>query len=365
MIDISIAAVFIVHGLIHFLGAAKAFKLAEVRALSHSITRTWGGVWALSGLAMVAAGACETADWPSWWLVGAGALLLSQLAIVRFWRDAKFGTLVNVLLAVPIAIGYGQARFDAASDAALADLAARRPLTPSATMRSADLATLPPPVAHWLEEAGVVGRRRTVSVIVEQHGEMQTSADDAWMPFTARQWILTATPGFLWLADVEGPRGLPLVGRDRYLDGRGSMRIELLSLVPVADASGPKIDQGALVRFLAEIVWYPSAAVAPYLHWEASGPRAARATMRIGNIEAVGEFSFDSAWRVVRFRAKRYRADRLEDWFINNDPKAFRVMDGVRIPTHSSITWSGADRKPWTWLRLDIVGLKRNAPLTR
>ena len=38
-----------------------------------------------------------------------------------------------------------------------------------------------------------------------------------------------------------------------YLDGRGWMLIKLFSLVPLANAAGAEMDQGALMRYLNEL----------------------------------------------------------------------------------------------------------------
>ena len=46
------------------------------------------------------------------------------------------------------------------------------------------------------------------------------------------------------------------------------MLIKFLSLVPIADAEGDIINQGAMVRYLAEIVSFPTAALADYISWE-------------------------------------------------------------------------------------------------
>ena len=72
-------------------------------------------------------------------------------------------------------------------------------------------------------------------------------------------------PEFIWRVRVQMMHVLPVAGRDSYVDGRGRMLIKLGSVVPVVDAADEKIDQGALLRFLGEIVWFPAAALSPYI----------------------------------------------------------------------------------------------------
>ena len=46
-----------VHGLIHLLGFAKAFGLADLPQLAQPISRTWGALWLAAGMRVLAAAA--------------------------------------------------------------------------------------------------------------------------------------------------------------------------------------------------------------------------------------------------------------------------------------------------------------------
>lgn len=352
-------ALLALHAAIHVMGFAKAFELAELAQLTAPISRGWGVVWLACALSLLAAAALRLVGSRAWWMLGAPAVVASQLVIAAFWTDAKVGTVANALLVLPLALGFGRWRFARRVERALARLGARAPATPPASVDLDDLAALPPVIAAWLQHAGVVGRPRARAVHVRQRGELQKSPGGAWLPFRAQQWFAVPEPAFVWVVDVHAGPGLSLAGADGYLDGRGSMRIELASLWPVVDASGPFLDQGALVRFLAEIMWFPSAALEPYLRWQAIDERTARASIRWGELEASGVFRFDAHGDVVGFEAKRYRDDRLEDWLVDNDPTRFAELDGVRVPTRSTITWRSESAPPWTWLRLDVVSIER------
>lgn len=93
-----LVAVITLHGLIHLMGVAKGFRLAELAELAMPISRPWAWVWLAAALLLLGA-AAALLWWPGvWWLVGAVALGVSQLAIVHSWADAKFGTLPNLIL---------------------------------------------------------------------------------------------------------------------------------------------------------------------------------------------------------------------------------------------------------------------------
>jgi hypothetical protein len=130
-------------------------------------------------------------------------------------------------------------------------------------------------------------------------------------------------------------RMFPLVtiaGRDRYVVGRGSIEMRLLGIVPVADASGPGMDQGALLRYLNETLWFPATALSPYVTWLGSDATTAQATMSYQGVTVSATFVFDAQGRPADMTAERQdlARGRLETW--STPLRAYGEFAGVRIP---------------------------------
>lgn len=85
------------------------------------------------------------------------------------------------------------------------------------------------------------------------------------MPFKAEQYFTPQQPAFVWKAHVKM---MPLVymnGRDKFENGKGEMLIKALSLVNVVNEGGDtKINESTMLRYLAEMCWFPSAALNEY-----------------------------------------------------------------------------------------------------
>ena len=177
---------------------------------------------------------------------------------------------------------------------------------PAAVVEAQELEKLPPPVRRWLAVSGTVGRPRATTVRLKQRGEMRTGPDKPWMPVAAEQYFSVDPPGFVWSVNARMMGVLPIAGRDRYADGHGHMLIKLASLLTVADGVGAEIDQGAVLRYLGEIVWFPSAALSDTISWEAIDERSARATMRHAGVTASAVFAFDERGRFASLTADRY-----------------------------------------------------------
>jgi len=370
---IAAAVLLAVHGLIHLMGFLKAWKIAPVPQLTgatlfplpESAARVVGLLWLIACLALAGAAAVLLARGAGWWILAAAGVALSQLLVIYAWPDAKAGTIANVLLAVAVLAAGAQARFDRETDRAVRSLLSRAPAAAGAPVRREELEPLPAPVRRWLLASGVVGRPRVRTVRLEQRGSLRTAPDQGWMPAEAWQVFAVDEPGFVWRVKVRMMRVLPVAGRDSYLEGRGRMLVALASLVPMVDASDEKIQQGALLRFLGEMVWFPSAALSPYLRWEPVDETSARATMSHGGIAASALFSIDERGRFREMTARRWMGGgdkaTLERWVV--PATEWREMDGVAVPVKGEVVWKlkGGDFSYYRW---EITALRYDPPAT-
>jgi hypothetical protein len=267
---------------------------------------------------------------------------------------AAIGVLVFGLFAV---LAVATQLFEAESAREVKQLFAAGANAPGGVVRAEELERLPPPVRHWLNASGAVGRERARTVRLMQQGQMRTGRDAPWAQVEAKQYFAVQPPGFVWLVDTM-LNGLPVSGRDHFLDGRGHMLITVASLVKVVNAKDEAIDQGAMLRYLGEIIWFPSAALQPYIHWEPIDSDSARATMTQGAVTASAVFRFDREGRPTGISAQRYfyreTGSTMESWEITCD--AWKEVRGIVMPTHGDARWKLADGdlSYYGWEILDV-----------
>jgi hypothetical protein len=102
---IGFAVFLVIHGVIHLMGFAKAFALADL-PLRQPISPLFGVLWLAAALLFLAT-AIALFAWPRvWWIAGAAAVGLSVLVIVPSWSDAKVGLVANVVIAAGIIFGF-------------------------------------------------------------------------------------------------------------------------------------------------------------------------------------------------------------------------------------------------------------------
>jgi len=359
----AISALLGIHGLIHVMGFLKPWKLAAVpqlsgRALvplSDSVFRVVGVFWLAAAVAFVIAAVLRLRDWESWWMVAAPALALSQALIVLQWGDAWAGTVVNVLLVLAVAVGAGTQAFHETGRQHARALLAKAPAGEPPIVRAEDIAHLPSPVRRWLGASGAVGRPRARTVRLRQRGGLRTAPDQPYMPAEALQYFIVDEPGFVWTVDVTMMRVVPVVGRDTYVDGLGRMLIKAGGLVAVADGIGPTFDQGAALRWLGEIVWFPSAALAPSISWKEMDEQRAEGTLAFRDVTTSAVFEFDEQGRVVGLTAQRYFGGAtLETWVI--PVKEWKTIRGIEMPVRGGAVWklSSGDFDYYQWEVLDV-----------
>jgi hypothetical protein len=360
----AVSAFMVIHGLVHTLGFMAAFRWAELPlkigtdALSPYSIKLVGLLWLAAAAGLLTSAAALALHWPGWWIVGLVALALSQGLIVCAWSDAKAGTWLNALLLVPLLAGAAHAAFGRDSRRAIEGLLHNPSRATASPIQAAELTGLPRPVAHWLVSAGVVGRTRPRSVWLRQAGELRTAPDGDWMPAAAEQRFRIDRPGFVWSVHVRMKGVLPIDGRDTYLNGHGRMLIKALSLVPIVDASDAQTDQGTLLRYLGEMVWFPAAALEPYIHWQALDAHSAKATMSYEHVTASATFEFDREGRVTRVSAERYMgsgpdAKRLP-WTI--PLQAWQKLSGIVVPVQGAVFWQ-LESGPFEYYRWRITEL--------
>lgn len=228
-------------------------------------------------------------------------------------------------------------------------------------IKKSHLEGLPPVVQKWLEQSGVVGKERIRAVSLKQKANMRLKEEGNWMPAEVEQYFTTDKPGFIWKAKVRMAPFIYFAGRDMYDQGKGHMLIKVLALVKVADARGKEIDQGTMLRYLAEMMWFPTAALSNYIKWEEVDANSARATMSYGGITASGVFTFNDRGEVTSLVAQRYGEFNgrylMKPWSVKI--KEHKEFNGIRIPARGEVVWK-LDAGDFNWYQFEITGIEYN-----
>lgn len=222
------------------------------------------------------------------------------------------------------------------------------------------LVGLPGPVARYLRAAGVIGTPIPSTVRVRQHGTFRTHPGGRWMPFTADEFYTTDPPGFLWLARMRMFGIWPVRARDVFSEARGRMTVWPVPGLKAIDETGPPMDQGAALRFLNEMAWFPAAYLRPYIRWDPVDETWARAVITIGEVTASANFRISPEGELLDFVAERYRSLGRGDFERTTWSTPFSRHDTVsriRVPVEGEGVWHLADGR-FVYIRIVIDGIE-------
>ncbi len=163
-----------------------------------------------------------------------------------------------------------------------------------ATVSLSELDALPAPVARYLRLVLQDGQPIIRRARFRQEGEFLVRPPEGWRPFRATQEVATLPPGFVWDATIRMAPGIGVWVRDGFVGESGSMRASLMGLMTMVAVEGTSdIAAGALHRYLAEAVWFPTALLPSQgVRWEALDDSTARALLSAGAVTVSLDFSF-------------------------------------------------------------------------
>ena len=221
------------------------------------------------------------------------------------------------------------------------------------------VAELPAPVRRCIRRSGVVGRETPTVATVWQEGRLRQGRESRWISFTAREEYDLDPPGFVWKAALK--LGGLTVGRatDSLAAGHGRMHVRLLGLANVVDATGLEMDQGVVVRWLNETMWFPAVWATDVISWEPIDETSALGSVRVGDLTVGAEFRFDHDGHLVDFRADRYRS--VESGFEmarwSTPLTEHAVFDGIELPSRGCAVWALEDGD-LEYIRIRATGVR-------
>lgn len=227
--------------------------------------------------------------------------------------------------------------------------------------RTEELSGLPAPVQRYLAFAGVDPDRPIVAMNASQSGTLRTDVRASrWHAFAATHEVVLPERMFSWHARVRllGPLGLHV--RDGFRHGEGYGEVAIGKHLRIGRAHGGVMNSAALLRYLAEAVWYPAALLpGSGVTWVPLDPYSAQASLSVGESSVALQFFFNGSGAATRVYAPA-RARKDGKHFVDTPWEAslddYRTQQGLTVPWRAQVGWwiDGALQPVWRG-RLDHV----------
>ena len=166
----------------------------------------------------------------------------------------------------------------------------------------ARLKGLPEPVQRYFNHVLKEGQPYISYARIKHDGQFKTALDKGWMNIKGEQYATTEKPGFIW----KGTTSM-FVARDMYISDKGRLIVKLFSLFKVADAKGPKYNEGELLRWLGESVLYPTNLLpSDKLHWFPIDSNTAKLTFHYKDLSLFFNITVNEIGEITELETKRY-----------------------------------------------------------
>jgi hypothetical protein len=224
------------------------------------------------------------------------------------------------------------------------------------------IAHLPDPVRRYVRYTGLIGMAPIITCRLTYSAQFRTGRDARWLPMQATQVYRTDAPAFLWKARFTFA-GIPfMVGKDSYMHGAGHMKGKLLGLFTLFDERGAMMNQGSMMRYFNEMMWFPTALLGENVTWSPVDAHQAEATFSDCGETLSARFVFDDDGRLVNFVAERYSADTHQPETWSTPIQGYGTRAGLHLPVDGTGIWNLPD-EDFPYIKLHIKEVAYNVPV--
>jgi hypothetical protein len=224
------------------------------------------------------------------------------------------------------------------------------------TLHYSDLDSLPEPVQGYFKHVFKEGQAYISYVRLKHNGQFKPALDKDWVNITGEQYFTTQKPGFIW----KGSSAL-FTARDMYLTDKGRLVVSLFSFIKVVDGKGEQYDQGELLRWLSESVWFPTNLLpGENLQWLPIDKYSAKIIFNYNGLSLFYFVTFNDKHEITKLETKRYMNEmKLETWICKMGN--YKNLNGILIPTTAEALWK-LDKGEFSYARFNVLKVEYNNP---
>lgn len=352
----ALAALFLaLHGVAHLVGFRAAFwpspklpskssLLGGLIGLSYLGSRVLGVIWLLLALGYLVTASLLLLHNPAWsslalWVSGASLLMCAL-----YWPEAKIGLFIDLAIVLVTLFVSRSSPEHLATTFGRELRAAELPAAPSRveTVTEETIAGLPATVQRYLRFMGAVGKPRDRSLRAHFQARFRREPGE-WSSCEVLQYDARQPLSRLFFMQLT-LEGVPVLVRDVYLQGHGSMRAKALDLVPIVDASGHELDVGELVTYLNDaILMAPSLLLGGETTWQGVDAHAFDVTLRDGQLSVKARVWLDERGAPQSFSTTDRFFDTADGRRVRTEWRTpihgWQEARGRMLPTSAEAVW--------------------------
>lgn len=352
----------LLHGLVHLLGFVKAFGFKEIKELTLPISKPEGTVWVIAAVLFLIYGILYFINNKQAWLLGIIAVIVSQTLIFFFWKDARFGTIPNLIILIVALVSLGSyLLYSEFTGRVKIDFSKNNQLS-TELLTENDIALLPMIVQKYLHYTKSVGQPKVKNFRAEFTGGMCSKPDDEYMKLESVQYNFYENPSRYFYMTAS-KMGLPATGLHLYQNETATFEVKLLNWFKVVDAKGDKMNQAETVTVLNDMcVIAPATLIDRRITWESINNTAVKAIFKNGSISISAMLYFNEKGELVNFISNdRYDTDgkKYISYPWATPVEDYKMINGYLLPSKAKLIYQRPDGD-FTYGELEYKSIKYN-----
>ena len=328
-------SIVILHGLIHLLGFTRAFDLLDVKELTLPISKPLGWIWLLVSILMILFGILHLQYNPYSWLVGFIATIFSQVLLMLFWQDAKFGSILNLLILFVVFIDFGSYRINKEfTQRVMLDISGSKTSSVD-LLTKGDMIHLPGIVKKYLHFTRSIGQPKVKNFRAEFTGGIRFQPNEKFMKLQSVQYNFYENPSrYFHISALK--MGLPATGLHVYQNKEATFEVRLFNWFKVVDAKGEKMNRAETVTILNDMcILAPPTLIDRRITWENLDTTTVRASFTNGDYTVSAILYFHENGQLFNFTSTdRFETDGKA---YHNTPwetpvTAYKMINGYYLP---------------------------------
>ncbi len=327
------------HGIIHLMGFAKAFAFGDISQSSKNITKPFGLIWLCVACLFVITLYLffyKSEHWPVFAIIAA---IISQLLILTLWKDAKYGTIANIIIVVVAILSWGSHHFEMQFKNDVENHLAKTKISNNDLLTEADIESLPAPVQKYIRYAGALHKPKVNNVRIEMQGEMRSKKKD-WFPFSVVQYNFFNEPTRLFFMKAK-MFGITVPGYHDYQDATASMNVKLFGMFSVVHASGKVMNRAETVTVFNDMcMMVPATLIDKRIEWIPIDRLSAKASFTNGTNKIAAMLYFNELGQLVNFISDdRSDINVMKQYRFSTPAKEYMQMNGNNVMKYGEAVW--------------------------
>ena len=331
-----------IHGIIHLMGFVKGFDLKEVKELTLPISKLMAIFWLITALLFIIYGILHFSGNKYAWVIGLLAVFLSQFLIIMFWKDAKFGTIPNLIVLVVSLIGMGSFLIHSKfSEKVSTDFMLNNSLS-TEILTENDISKLPDLIQKYLRYTKSVGQPKVKNFKAEFSGGMRGHPEDDYMSLKSVQYNFYQKPSRYFYMTAS-KMGLPSTGLHIYQNSTATFEVKLLNWFKVVNAKGEKMNQAETVTLLNDMCFIaPATLIDERITWETLDNATVKAIFNNEGISVSALLFFNEKGELINFISNdRYETDgkNYSNYPWETPVQDYKMINGYLLPSKAKLIY--------------------------